>query len=72
MYISMPQAKELADGEILVQPWGCHIYPLQNSFVTKILQEEELNMGAKKFVEKCMTYIKTFTQYAVRDNRKCC
>ena len=27
-------------------------------------------MGARKFVDKCMTYIKTFTQHAARENHR--
>eukprot|EP00435_Cladocopium_sp_Y103_P064060 s913_g25.t1 len=31
---------------------------------------EELQMGAKKFVEKCATYMKTFVQFVSRENPK--
>ena len=31
---------------------------------------EELNQGAKRFLERCTTYMKTFVQLASRDNHK--
>jgi len=31
---------------------------------------EDLNMGAKRFLDRCATYMKTFVQLAARDNHK--
>ena len=36
---------------------------LFHQMLEMVKSQEDLNMGAKKFVDKCITYIKTFVQY---------
>ena len=43
---------------------------LLHQLLEMVKSQEDLNMGAKKFVDKCITYIKTFVQFAARDNHK--
>ena len=43
---------------------------LFHQMLEMVKSQEDLNMGAKKFVDKCITYIKTFVQFAARDNHK--
>ena len=38
--------------------------------VLELVKTEDLNMGAKKFLDKCATYLKTFVRLASRDNHK--
>ena len=43
---------------------------LLHQLLEMVKSQEDLNMGAKKFVDKCITYMKTFVQYASMDNHK--